>query len=112
MPSYPGMAFSAWLIRSSLTDPTQVHILSSWAAPSELREPQPVRPVVAAAAAPAPTARNFLLLRLIRLTWRFLLVFAGRCPDMFTSHRVSAYQLNRSRGRPATRCSRLRRLRA
>ncbi|GAB2668432.1 hypothetical protein GCM10009743_50760 [Kribbella swartbergensis] len=85
MSSYPGIAFSACPIRSSFTEPTQVHMLSSFDAPSELRDPHPVSPL-AAAAAPAPSARNFLLLTVIRLTWRFLLDFAGRCPDMFSGH--------------------------
>jgi hypothetical protein len=42
-------------------------MLSSFEAPSELTEPQPVSPV-AAAAAPAPYVRNFLLLTVMRFT--------------------------------------------
>ncbi|GAA0614060.1 hypothetical protein GCM10009534_56010 [Kribbella sandramycini] len=66
------MPFSAWPIRSSFTDPTQVHMVSSLALPSELRDPHPVSP---ATAAPVPAARNVLLLSGIRLTWRFLVGF-------------------------------------
>src|SRR6266540_5251036 len=100
--SCPGIAFSAWPIRSSFTDPTQVHMLSSFEAPSELTEPQPESPVAAAAPAPAPSARNFLLLNAIRLTWRFLCSFPPEVVQNCSgTDKVSAYQLNRSRARPS-----------